>query len=427
MHKPGLFPPLRVYWLTEAFYPPIVGGQEMFAANLVHALADRGATVNVITRQTNPAAPAAERIGAVGVRRISPAGILKGKGWAAAFPLISYLMRLTWLLLKGLRYYDVVIVSGVKIMPLIVVPLCLLTGKKCILRVESFFELQETVSTESLQSMDRLSGHLVVAIIDRIRRWVIARGSAVIAISSEIQTGLRLRGIPDDRIHRIPNAVDLRKFRPLPAVDKAALRASLGLPADRTVVIFSGRLSRAKGLQMLVEAWPRLLKQHPDLYLLIVGSGKLSFDNCEDAVKGFVREHALSDDVMFYGESDRVHELLQASDLFVFPTEYEGFSLALVEALGSALPVVVTAVGAAPDLIEQGLNGFLFPPKDPEALVSALESALQQRSRWSEIAAAARASVLVFDLATVADRYLKLSLALTSTASGEPREPVEPA
>jgi glycosyltransferase involved in cell wall biosynthesis len=108
------------------------------------------------------------------------------------------------------------------------------------------------------------------------------------------------------------------------------------------------------------------------------------------------------------GESSSVHEFLQAADLFIFPTEYEGFSLALVEALGCALPVVVTAVGAAPDLIQEGQNGFLFPPKDSAAMVTALEAALAARQRWSEIGAAARASVTRFDLAVVADQYLAL-------------------
>ena len=112
----------RVYWLTEAFYPPIVGGQELFAAQVVRALAARGLELSVITRQTEPPAPAAERIGAVEVRRLAPAGILKGKGWRAVVPLVGFLLRLGFLLLRESRRFDVLIVSGVKIIPLVVVP-----------------------------------------------------------------------------------------------------------------------------------------------------------------------------------------------------------------------------------------------------------------------------------------------------------------
>jgi glycosyltransferase involved in cell wall biosynthesis len=91
-----------------------------------------------------------------------------------------------------------------------------------------------------------------------------------------------------------------------------------------------------------------------------------------------------------------------------FPTEYEGFSLALVEALACAMPVAVTAVGAAPDLIRHGQNGFLFPPKDKAAMLTVLNLALEQRPRWPAIGEAARDSVAPFDLKVVADRYSEL-------------------
>jgi glycosyltransferase involved in cell wall biosynthesis len=398
----------RVYWLTEAFYPPIVGGQELFAAQLVHSLAARGHLVSVITRQTEPPAPVSEMIGSVHVRRIAPAGILKGKGWRAVVPLASYLLRLLTLLLKERGRFDVLIVSGVKIIPLVVVPVCLLARKRCILRAESFFELHEAVSAESLQSMHPVSGRGIGALAGGVRRFMIRRADYVIAISAEIRAQLLKRGVAETRIRQIPNAVDTERFRPVAIEERHRLRVKFDLPIDKTVFIFSGRLSRAKGLPMLIEAWPALVDRYPELYLVIVGSGKLSFDDCEASIREFVQVRRLFGSVKFAGESDRVFEYLQAADLFVFPTEYEGFSLALVEALACAMPVVVTAVGAAPDLIRQGQNGFLFPPKDSSAMLTALQSALEQRPRWVQIGAAARDSVAQFDLKVVADQYSEL-------------------
>jgi glycosyltransferase involved in cell wall biosynthesis len=417
--EPPAAPPetqkLRVYWLTEAFYPPIVGGQELFASQVVQALSSRGVEASVITRQSVPPSASAERLGLVEVRRFPPAGNLKGKGWRALLPILGYLSRLAVLLLKETGRYDIVVVSGAKVLPMIVVPICLLTRKKCILRVESFFELQEAVSAESLRDMSGLSARALVGFIDRLRLNLLRRSSAVIAISTEIRAGLLRRGVSAARVHDIPNAVDLKKFRPVAVEERSRLAQKLRLPAGKTLVIYAGRLSRAKGLPMLIEAWPTLIERYPELYLLIVGSGSISFDNCEDYVKEFTRTHQLEKHVQFLGESSCVQEYLQAADLFVFPTEYEGFSLALVEALACALPVAVTEVGAAPDLIEDGRNGFLFPPKNSAALVAAIEAALAARDRWPEIGAAARASVTRFDLSVVADQYLTLCRDLMRT------------
>jgi glycosyltransferase involved in cell wall biosynthesis len=331
---------------------------------------------------------------------------------------LGYLTRLAFVLLREAGRYDIIVVSGAKVMPMIVVPVCAVARKKCILRVESFFELKEAVSAESLRDMSGFSARTLVRSIDGLRLYLLRKADAVIAISAEIRAALLARRVAANRIHDIPNAVDLKKFHPIAADEKLRLREKLGLPSDRTLVIYAGRLSRAKGLPMLIEAWPALIERHADLTLLVIGSGRISFDNCEDYVKEFARTHQLENHVEFLGESSSVYEFLQAADLFIFPTEYEGFSLALVEALGCALPVVVTAVGAAPDLIQEGHTGFLFPPKDSAAMVTALEAALAARQRWPEIGAAARASVTRFDLAVVADQYLTLCRALLRQPPG---------
>src|ERR1700753_3543872 len=89
-----------VYWLTEAFFPPLVGGQELIAAHLAQGLYSRGFEVQVITRQTLPASPERATIQGVNVRRVNPPGMLKGKGFGAVAPVLGFLMRLTWILLK---------------------------------------------------------------------------------------------------------------------------------------------------------------------------------------------------------------------------------------------------------------------------------------------------------------------------------------
>jgi glycosyltransferase involved in cell wall biosynthesis len=280
--------------------------------------------------------------------------------------------------------------------------------KKCILRVESYFELHETISTESLRSMGARAGRFLFGLLEAGRNSVLRRAGAIIGISAQIREELLKRGVSADKIVPVPNGVSLSKYHPVSADERGALRARLSLPANRTLVLYSGRLARAKGVPLLIEAWPTLLARHPDLFLLLVGSGSRSFDDCEAQARNQVSQDGLERDVMFVPETPAVVECLQAADLWVFPTEYEGFSLALTEAMGCALPVLATAVGAAPQLIQHGRSGFLFPPKDTQAIIDVMEESLQVRDQWPAIGLAAREAVSEYDLDLIADRYADL-------------------
>jgi glycosyltransferase involved in cell wall biosynthesis len=402
-----------VYWLTEAFFPPLVGGQELIASYLAQGLYARGFQVQVITRQTLPASPARENIEGVAVRRINPPGMLKGKGFGAILPVLGFMVRLAWILIKDASRYDVVVVSGAKIMPLVVIPLCALLRKKCVLRVESYFELHETISTESMRTMGSRRGRFAFSLLENARNRALRKAHAVIAISAQINAELLKRGVAPAKVVPLPNGVSLRKFRPVTAAERSALRARLSLPDDgRPIVLYAGRMARAKGVPLLIEAWPTLFANHPELYLVLVGSGNRSFDDCEAQVKERVKQLGLESDIAFFPETDAVVEYLQAADLWVFPTEYEGFSLALAEAMGCALTVLATCVGAAPQLIQQGRNGFLFPPLDTQALIDAFEAALKVREQWPAIGAAAREAVSQYDLDLIATGYAELCRSL---------------
>jgi glycosyltransferase involved in cell wall biosynthesis len=402
-----------VYWLTEAFFPPLVGGQELIASQLAQGLYTRGYQVHVITRQTLPASTGRETIEGVDVRRINPPGMLKGKGFGAILPVLGFLIRLTWILLRDASRYDIVLVSGAKIMPLVVIPLCALLRKKCVVRVESYFELHETISTESMRTMGAGAGRFLFDVLENVRNRALRKAHAVIAISQQINGELLKRGVSASRIASLPNGVSLRKFRPISAGEKSAVRARLSLPDDgRPIVLYAGRLARAKGVPLLIEAWPTVLARHPELQLVLVGSGNRSFDDCEAQVKARVQELGLEQRVLFFPETEAVVDYLQAADLWVFPTEYEGFSLALAEAMGCGLTILATAVGAAPQLIQHGRSGFLFPPLDPQALVDVFEQAMALQPQWPTIGAAARHAISEYDLDLIASRYADLCRSL---------------
>jgi glycosyltransferase involved in cell wall biosynthesis len=401
-----------VYWLTEAFFPPLVGGQELIASHLAQGLYTRGLKVQVITRQTLPASRDRENIDGVDVRRVNPAGMLKGKGFSAILPVLGFMARLIWILLRDASRYDIVLVSGAKIMPLVVIPLCGMLRKKCVIRVESYFELHETISTESMRTMGSRRGKFLFSLLENARNRVLRKADAVIAISTQINEELLKRRVPAAKIIPIPNGVSLRKFRPVSASERRELRSRLSLPDDRVIVLYAGRLARAKGVPLLIDAWPTLFARHPELYLVVVGSGNRSFDDCEKQVKQRVTELGLERDIAFFPETDTVVDYLQSADAWVFPTEYEGFSLALAEAMGCALTILATSVGAAPQLIQHGRSGFLFPPLQTQAIIDVFEEALRVRDQWPDIGAAAREAVGPYDLDLIATRYAELCRSL---------------
>jgi glycosyltransferase involved in cell wall biosynthesis len=311
------------------------------------------------------------------------------------------------LLIAERRRYDLVVVSGMKTIPLTAVPVCRLLGKRIIVRLESPFELVEPISAESLQMMHGPLGRLLSRGLKALQNAVLNRADCVVAISADIAA--RLSGFRSPpRIARIPNAVDLSKFGPATATLRQTLRERFGFAPGEIIVLYVGRLSRAKGIMTLVDVWPALVARYPGIRLVMVGSGKDSWDDCEADIVDSVRRHALDSSVTLAGHSTNVPEYLQASDLFVSPSDYEGFSLTLVEALGCALPLVTTAVGAAPEIIREGENGFLCAPKDAAALEAALAAALDRRADWPAIGRRARESAESFDVPQVVQNYVDL-------------------
>jgi glycosyltransferase involved in cell wall biosynthesis len=406
----------RVYWLTTEFFPPETGGTGMIASILTRALAERGTAIRVITRQVVPPYPTRERVGALELQRLRPAGRMKGAGWRALPVMLAFIVRLASLLLIEARRYDVVIISGMKTIPLAAVPVCRLLRKPCVIRIESPFEIVEPISAESLDLMHGLSGRMLSRLLKRAQAFTLARADRVIAISDDVAGVLKRAGCRPERIAKIPNAVDLERFSPLTAERRNALRERLDFPAGRTIVVYAGRLSRAKGLMMLMQTWPRLIAADPSLLLVLVGSGLDSWDNCEEEIAEFVRSSRIEPHVRSVGQSNHVHEYLQAADLFVSPSDYEGFGLAVIEAMACGLPVVSTAVGIAPQVIEHAENGFLCPPKDGRAFGAALELALAVPDRWPRIGKLAREAVREFAIPTVIDRYLELCRELEHSA-----------
>lgn len=399
--------------MTPSF-PPTDGGQEKHLLELSEGLIAAGASVQVFTRRVDRTFSAMEQLGTVPVVRFKPFGEIKGVGFRAVPRLGFLLCKMTWRLLRDSPHYDIVLISGFNFMPLSALLAGALTGKPCVVRPESPLEVTEALGSESRTKMGLSENSMALRALRALRRYAARRVDRYIAISSEIRAGLERVGVDSGRIVAIPNGIAVERFAPAGALRKSELRAALSLPADDLIMIYTGRLAASKGIMMLIDAWRELAPEHPNAHLVIVGTGRGSFDDCEAGLRSFVAEHALNSRVTLAGNVANVHEYLKASDVFVFPSDYEGFSLSILEAMTAGLPLVTTRVGIAAELENHARFALMVPPKQRTAFRDAMRHMLADAGLRAELGANAHQAVSArYSSGAEARQYIALFSQLT--------------
>lgn len=201
----------------------------------------------------------------------------------------------------------------------------------------------------------------------RLINWWLARRTPVIIAGSEAIKSdiLKYDGVSPGIVRVIPYGVAVEKFDIPMTRDEA--RKKLGLPVNRFYVGTVGRLEVQKGQRYLVDATARLRREGIEVSLLLIGSGRE-----EERLRDQVLRENITDDVLFLGTRRDLPDLYRAMDVFALPSLWEGLPLALLSAMASGIPVVVTPVGGVPEVVRDGENGFLVPPEDPVALAAAL-------------------------------------------------------
>ena len=203
----------------------------------------------------------------------------------------------------------------------------------------------------------------------RLRRWLRPVVSHYIALSGEIATYLEIDvGVAPERMSRIINGVDIQRFHP--GRDRSPLPANFA-PPGAFVIGTVGRLERVKDQPNLVRAFIHLMQTVPDardrLRLVIVGDGSLRTE-----IERLLAEAHVLDQVWLAGSRDEAPELLRSLDLFVLPSQAEGISNTILEAMACGLPVVATEVGGNAELVAEGKTGQLVPANNPAALAAAI-------------------------------------------------------
>lgn len=166
-------------------------------------------------------------------------------------------------------------------------------------------------------------------------------------------------GRPDQYV-TVYNGIDIARFRDV-TVDRAALRASLGIPREAPVVGTVGRLAEQKAPGDFVRMAAVIHARRPDAHFIFVGGGPL-----QEQTEAQMKEAGLQSAVHLLGYRDDVPELLRIFDVFALTSLWEGLPRVFAQAMCASLPIVATHVDGAAEAIREGENGFLVPPGQPQ-------------------------------------------------------------
>lgn len=389
----------RVLFLSESFHP-VLGGGESHIRLLASRLAASGARCLVLTRRGERGWPREEVLDGVGVLRVPPSG----PGRTGKYGMIPGVLAA---LVGRRRAYDLIVVRGGRVLAAPALLAARFLGKRLVLQPEVTGELSGEIYTWGTRLHRPWVRGLVGAAARLRNRWL-RDADACVGISSLVRHELLEAGMEPDRVAEIPHGVDTQRFRPASAEERIALRARLGISGPGPVVVFTGRLLRGKGVEVLLEAFALLSERHGEARLVLVGSGAGQSLSVEDQLRATASGPPLLGRVTFAGRVDNVEDYLRAADVFAFPSYFEAMPLSVLEAASCGLACVASSVGGILDVLD-ARSGLLVPPGDIGRLAAALEALLADAGLRATLGAAARARVLSrFDLEASVDRYRAL-------------------
>ncbi len=228
-----------------------------------------------------------------------------------------------------------------------------------------------------------------------ITKFSIERSDQVSAVSAFLRDETyRTFGCVSCDLKVIPNFVNLEEYRP----DPEASREALAPPGHRVITHISN-FREVKRVKDVVRIFARIRRAMPAI-LLMVGDGPDRRDAELEAT-----ELGVADSVRFLGRLDRVASILQASDLFLLPSQSESFGLAALEAMACGAPAVASRAGGLPEVIDDGISGILEPPGSVEAMARRAVDLLQDEARYSAMRAAAVTKAQTFSAERIVPMY----------------------
>ncbi|MEB3220961.1 MAG: glycosyltransferase family 4 protein [Candidatus Sericytochromatia bacterium] len=373
--------PLRICLVTRE-HPAFgtSGGIGTHTQHLARALAQRGHRVTVLAHGPR------ETASAEGVRLV---GVGARHAWRAPWParwlgMVARTGPFAVAAARALREegpFDVLEVPEYQGWGLAA---ALATRTPVVARLHGHTALVRRLNGQALDLDARLAGLLEAA--------TLRRASLVLASSASLAGAARQDfrpALPRERVAIVPLGVDTRHFRPVCA---AATRARLRVPAEAPVLLYAGRLEARKGVWTLLEAFIQVLRRHPEALLVLAGGDPPGGPTLREALRARAAEAGVADHLRLPGHLTQAElpGLYAACDVFVAPSPAEPFGLVYLEAMACGRPVVGCHAGGAPEIVTEGVTGWLVPPNDAPGLAARLSAALTSRPQLMEIGQEAR-------------------------------------
>jgi len=228
-----------------------------------------------------------------------------------------------------------------------------------------------------------LKMRLMIALEKLAFKWL----PKIIAVSKPIKVTIQKQGIRPENVEVIRNGIHIEN-RP-DNTSSAKLRSELGLSTTQCCIINVGRLTRQKAQWNLIHAAEILRDRDKTFKIFIVGEGGMEAELREE-----VHSAGLDDNVVLLGFRSDISDLLEIADIFALPSLDEGLPIAMLEAIAALTPVVTTAVGDIPDLIEDDVSGLIIEGESPSALAEALLDLMEHPERGQKLAKAAKVRLI---------------------------------
>ncbi len=240
---------------------------------------------------------------------------------------------------------------------------------------------------------------IVVRLYGMLDRLVLRRFSGIVAVSTAVKQQLLGAGVSEGNVRLIRNGVDLLAFQESSRSQQTPNGADCPLSVGLV-----GRLSQEKGVDLFLQAAARVLQELPHTKFLVVGDGPLRVE-----LESLIEHLGLAGSVSLLGRKDDMPSFYNSLDLLVSASRQEGLPIALLEGMASGLPLVATAVGGVPALVQTDRTGVLVPADNVEALAKAISRLLLDAGLRQRFGNAARTLIAEEYSATrMASDYLSL-------------------